>query len=891
MRHSLFIFFGLALLPCRLLLAEGDYLRDIKPVLKARCYACHGALKQKAGLRLDTAELIIQGSKSGAIVSSSMPDESELLLRLRTADLDERMPPEGEALSSDEITSFQSWIEAGLPLPEAESPEEDPDQHWAFQTPVAPSIPSVNGELRRSRNPIDLLIGQKQEELGITALPPTSPELLLRRLSLDLIGLPPSPGERDRFLNAKSPDAYDRLVDRLLGSPQYGERWGRHWMDIWRYSDWYGLGAQLRNSQKHLWHWRDWILESLNEDKGYDRMIVEMIAGDEVAPTDPDILRATGFLARNYYLFNRNTWLEQTIEHTSQAFLGLTMQCAKCHDHKYDPISQVDYYQFRAFFEPHQIRLDPIPGVTDLEKDGLPRAFDAHLDTPTYLFKRGNDKNPDETKALVAKVPRVLEWETLDVRPQALPAEAHFPGLQAFVLRDHLRDAENGIEEAEDRLEKRLEEQGALAAAASSPEAQGTLALAIEAARLNLNAAQLLPIAHRSIHLADRVQYGLEASPDTDETLKTANAGDQRWQIARAEADVAQKRWELAKAEEKKKSAAEKALKNSEAALVKLHGRIESGAFKYTSLRPSRKALESPAETDESRRLPYESSSSGRRTALAKWMVDPRHPLTARVAVNHIWLRHFGQPLVEDVTDFGRRSASPPMQELLDYLAMYLIAQDWRMKPLHRLIVTSEAYRRMSSTRGADTASLRIDPDNQFYWRRLPVRMESQVVRDSMRHLAADLDLQMGGPTIDPTGGEGQARRSLYFTHSRDQQHLFLSMFDDAEILACYRRTESIIPQQALALVNSKMALELAGLVARRLEEGVVTKGDGEFVATAFQFLLGVPPSEAESNLCLEMLGRTRDELSDLPPKQQHFRSRRNLVQVLFNHNDFITIR
>jgi hypothetical protein len=891
MRQLLFIFVGLALLPCRLLLAEADYLRDIKPVLKARCYACHGALKQKAGLRLDTAEFIIQGAKSGAIVSSLTPDESELLLRLRTADLDDRMPPEGEALSGDEIASIQSWIEAGLPLPESESPEKDPDEHWAFQAPIAPSIPIVKREGIRSRNPIDLLIGQRQEQLGITALPPASSALLLRRLSLDLIGLPPSLDERDRLLNAKEPDAYERLVDRLLSSPQYGERWGRHWMDIWRYSDWYGLGAQLRNSQKHLWHWRDWIIESLNDDKGYDRMVVEMIAGDEVAPTDPDILRATGFLARNYYLFNRNTWLEQTIEHTSQAFLGLTMQCAKCHDHKYDPISQVDYYQFRAFFEPHQIRLDPIPGETDLEKDGLPRAFDAHQDTPTYLFKRGNDKNPDETKALVAKVPRVLEWEALDVQSQALPAEAYFPGLQTFVLQDHLRDAESGIQKAEDLLEERLEEQTALATTASSSESHGALELAIETAQLKLKAAKLLPIAHRSIHRADRVQHGLEADGSTDGALKAANAADQRWQLARAEAEVAQKKWELAKAEEKKMSAAEKALEKSETALLELQEHVESGSFKYTSLRPSRKALESPAETDESRRLPYETSSTGRRTALAKWMIDPRHPLTARVAVNHIWLRHFGQPLVEDVTDFGRRSASPPMQELLDYLAKYLIVQEWRMKPLHRLIVTSEAYRRMSSTQDADEASLRMDPDNQFYWRRLPVRMESQVVRDSMRYLASDLDLRMGGPTVDPTGGEGPARRSLYFTHSRDQQHLFLSMFDDAEILACYRRTESIIPQQALALVNSKMALELAGLVARRLENEVVSKADSEFVVTAFRFLLGVPPSEAESNLCLEMLERTRNELSDLPTSQQDFRSRRNLVQVLFNHNDFITIR
>ena len=193
---------------------------------------------------------------------------------------------------------------------------------------------------------------------------PAERSLLLRRVYLDLIGLPPTREEMQAFLGDKSPDAYEKVVDRLLASPQYGERWGRHWMDVWRYSDWWGLGAELRNSQKHIWHWRDWIVESLNEDKGYDRMLREMLAADELYPTDPDALRATGFLARHYFIFNRTTWLDETVEHTGKAFLGLTFNCCKCHDHKYDPFSQADYYRFRAIFEPYQIRTDNVPGET-----------------------------------------------------------------------------------------------------------------------------------------------------------------------------------------------------------------------------------------------------------------------------------------------------------------------------------------------------------------------------------------------------------------------------------------------------------------------------------------------------------------------------------------------
>ena len=225
-------------------------------------------------------------------------------------------------------------------------------------------------------------------------------------------------------------------MDRLLASPQYGERWARHFMDIWRYCDWYGLGAQLRNSQKHIWHWRDWIIESLNADKGYDRMIIEMLAADEAAPEDRDNLRATGFLARSYYLFNRTTWLDDTIEHTSRAFLGVTMQCVKCHDHKYDPIEQADYYRMRAIFEPMHVRLDPWPGETDFEKNGLPRVFDLHLDradlSPSCAAMR---RTRTSRGPCSPGVPAVLSFAKFEPQPVSLPETASQPGAAAVCGR------------------------------------------------------------------------------------------------------------------------------------------------------------------------------------------------------------------------------------------------------------------------------------------------------------------------------------------------------------------------------------------------------------------------------------------------------------------------
>ncbi|MGV3486598.1 MAG: DUF1549 domain-containing protein, partial [Planctomycetaceae bacterium] len=336
------------------------YESQIKPLLAGKCFACHGALRQEAGLRLETRAAMLTGGDSGTVLAPGLPDASLLLQRI-VAPESERMPPaeEGAALEPAEIEMISRWIREGAPAPPDETLPPSPTAHWAFQPIVAPEIPSAAADDAESPHPIDRLLSAAQLARGLSAQPLASREIRLRRLYLDLIGLPPT---RTQLADSRS---WDEIVDELLASPQHAERWARHWMDVWRYSDWYGLNDQLRNSAKHLWRWRDWIVHSLHRDKPYDRMIQEMLAGDELAPDDPDVVVATGFLARNYYLFNRTTWLDDTIEHSAKAFMGLTLNCAKCHDHKYDPLSQVDYYRYRAIFEPHQVRLDPVPGAIE----------------------------------------------------------------------------------------------------------------------------------------------------------------------------------------------------------------------------------------------------------------------------------------------------------------------------------------------------------------------------------------------------------------------------------------------------------------------------------------------------------------------------------------------
>jgi len=903
--------------------AEGtlDYATQVKPVLQSRCFACHGALKQEAGLRLDAVALAIKGGDSGAAIKPGDPSASPLLSRVMATEESERMPQEGEPLSSAQIAAIRVWIAQGAKAPPDDKPERNPRDHWAFKTPVRPAVPSVANPDWRD-NPIDAFVATNHQKHGLIAQRPADKRLWLRRVSLDLVGLPPTREDVSAFLADNSAQAYDKVVTRLLDSPQHGERWGRHWMDIWRYSDWWGLGAEVRNSQKHIWHWRDWIVESLNADKGYDQMLREMLAADELYPNDLDRLRASGFLARQYFKFNRTSWLDETVEHTSKAMLGLTFNCAKCHDHKYDPISQVAYYQLRAVFEPYQVRTDALPGATDFEKDGIPRAYDCNLDAKTFVHIRGDDRNPDKSRAIEPSFPTFLAVEKTPIESVKLPLEAFQPGLRPFVVAAHVKAAEYQIAQARDELARakatlaQAEQMAHDAVAKASTTGFGDggnqgkpvvdthnvdrAKLEVAIAEKVLVAAEARSASIKARAAADHAKIQQPRPEGIANVIASAVRGQRRAAIVDAEVAVLRAEHELfqlshgsEKAEnshKKKRDDTQKQLDAAKKALETAKKELDKPGDSYASLPGSLKTLESNLETEESRGKPFPTTSTGRRTALAKWITDAKNPLPARVAVNHIWARHMGHPLVPTMFDFGRKGTPPTHPELLDWLAVELTEHGWSMKHIHRLIVTSNTYRMTSSSAGAAANTLAADPENRYYWRSNPIRMEAQLVRDSLLHLAGELDPTRGGPSI-PAGDETSRRRSLYFVHSHNEHHKFLSMFDDASVLDCYRRAESIVPQQALTLQNSPLAEKMAEKIAQRIAAASPGASDRDFTRAAFSTVLAIEPSEIEQATALDALQR----LTDLARKNNRpnpaNRARTSLVHALLNHNDFVTVR
>jgi len=449
----------------------GHYERELKPVLKARCYPCHGALKQQAGLRLDTAALLRKGGDSGAAVIPGEPQTSLLLHRVTATMAEHRMPPEGEPLTAAQIELIRAWIADGAVSPNGEQPESDPREHWAFQVarqlPLPlPAADRPNAPFGRGDNAIDAYLDARLQSQGITPRPAASRSALLRRLYIDLIGMPPPQEELLSLEADDAPDACDRVVDRLLHDPRHGERWGRHWMDIWRYSDWYGRRDvnDVRNSASQIFRWRDWIVKSLNAGKGYDRMIQEMIAADELFPEDYEAGVATGYLIRNYYSLNANDWMRSVVEHTGKAFLGLTFNCAHCHDHKYDPVVNDDYFRMRAFFEPVYIRQDRIPGEADpgifqdytysgsrgVQRLGAVRVFDRQSDAPTWFYTGGDERNRVTDRGSIPPgVPSFLSAERLRIEPQPLPPRAWYPGLRPEIQAAMLADAQAALARAE----------------------------------------------------------------------------------------------------------------------------------------------------------------------------------------------------------------------------------------------------------------------------------------------------------------------------------------------------------------------------------------------------------------------------------------------------------
>ncbi len=988
---------------------------QIHPTLTTRCLPCHNAQTKKGALDLSTREALLRGGDSGPAVMPGKALDSELYKRLRH-ETQPGMPYQSAKLSDELIAKFKDWIDGGAPydasLQAAPITASPTSKHWAFQIPRSAPIPVVKNRAWVI-NPIDAFIAAEQEKRGLNPLPPAGKRVLLRRVYLDLIGLPPTPEETGAFLADRSGDAYEKVVDRLLADPRYGERWGRHWMDIWRYSDWYGRrdGDDQRNSARHIWHWRDWIVESLNRDKGYDRMIVEMLAADEVAPNDTNALRATGYLARDFYRFNRNVWMQDTVEHTSAAFLGITMKCARCHDHKYDPISQEEYYRFRAFFEPYDVRTDRIPGQPDVMKDGLARVFDAEpreattaapfipaIYAKTYRLIRGDDRTPDTSKELEPGVPAVLGGANIEIKLVNLPLDAYNPDLRPFVGRDLVEQARAEIDKAEKTLSKaqqRLAQaRNALAVATPQPskppeqsvdfkkeirpilEKNCSICHSAKAAKSGLAVETVerllqggaksgpaviagnskdspliqylrgekkpaMPFGMSALAAEQiaRIAQWIDTMPDDPPDVKANKAADA---VRMAELDLAAKRAYLPAlearlaadqatfatpadpkkadqlAEEAQKAEqvanrlqAEEALARAQAALA-ASGKDDQATKKRVAEARKRaeeaaQALGRALETYTPVAVPAPKTSTGRRSALALWITSKQNPLTARVAINHMWLRHFGKPLVPTVVNFGQNGKPASHPELLDWLATRFMQDNWSMKRMHRLMVTSATYRLRSSDSSPENPDAKIDPENRYLWRMNPRRLEAETVRDSLLYLAGELDTTTTGPDIDESQAETTHRRSLYFRHTPDSQVLFLKLFDQPDPTDCYQRNESIVPQQALAVANSNLSFSVARLLARRIDEKLGGKDtDAAFIQTAFETILGQPPDSEEAGASEAFLRRELDLLSDgkklkayqgqtaaavTPAAEPGARAREDLVHALLNHSEFVTLR
>ncbi|MFM9960572.1 MAG: DUF1553 domain-containing protein [Planctomycetaceae bacterium] len=1142
-----------------------DYLREIKPILKERCFACHGALKQQAKLRLDTGASLRQGGDAGPAVVASQPANSPLIERLTSNDASIRMPAEGKPLTAEQIVLIKTWIEQGAASPENEQPEQDPREHWAFKKPVRPAVPQIENQKSKIENPIDAFVLEKLDEFGLTPRPLAEKHVLLRRVYLDLIGLPPTREELQAFLADESPTAYESVVDRLLRDPRYGERWGRHWMDIWRYSDWYGRRhvPDVWNSAPQIWRWRDWIVRSLNADHGYDRMIREMLAADEVCSEDDEAVVATGYLIRNWYALNPNDSMRSTVEHTGKAFLGLTFNCAHCHDHKYDPISQDDYFRLRAFFEPISIRQDRVPGEADpgpfeeysygklrkIQRLGAVRIFDKTPDAPTWFYTGGDERNRvKERGSMPPGVPAFLSESPVKVDPITLPPRASYPGLRPSLHDALLTEARAAATQAETELATAKQSQSdvpqavrdqltqaetAFAAAVYEAEQAGrpgalagrqSLLLDATAGRRviqnglpQLKALEdgttlsfqwlILNEAHVNFQFAKDVVKGLTAGyiafekgrivsyqPGTFTEFETGRydfaAGQRRFQVAlvletkadrclltvrsltddkllvdrvpvalngwnpvgdatkgisfdartgsvvvlddvtltapilegkpparlvsfdfeppkytegrdvlgidgwanssfgvapatsvvsttagnESLRDVLQKRQAAHRAVEAIQLPLRAAEAKQLAALAEqasLEARIAADRAKYgepagvtsdvpalarvasqleraaavkkaeADLLAAERALvvaeaKPPTDTNRAKEIDvankqlaavrplldkarvaaadstseayspfsptYPKTSTGRRRALADWIANTNNPLTARVAVNHIWSHHFHQPLVSTVTDFGRNGARPTHPELLDWLAVELMDSGWSMKHLHRLIVTSAAYRRTSRV---ESLELRVesslpstlnlqpstshDPENKLLWRMNPGRMEAEVVRDSLLYTAGKLDPKIGGQELENSEALTTFRRSLYYSVFPEQggKSAMGELFDAPDALECYRRSRSIVPQQALALTNSDLVHQLSTALAG--EEGETE--DSWFVVASFERILTRAPSAREMEICLEALHSQRDALTKSKLTDATLRARASLIRALFNHNDFVTIR
>jgi len=753
----------------------------IRPLFAEKCIKCHGPEKQRGELRLDTAVGVRKGGDSGnPLIVADKPDMSMMLRTIRHAEGVPAMPPKAK-LKDSEIADIETWVKRGAPFPApAKTADGDPSKHWAFLPLSTPTVPDIRDTKHAIRNEIDRFILAKLMDKGLSPALPTDKRTLIRRATFDLTGLPPTPAEIDAFLKDDSPTAFAKVIDRLLASPAYGERWGRHWLDVARYADSNGLDENTAHG--NAWRYRDYVIASFNADKPYDRFIQEQIAGDLLAKNGkpgPDatseLLIATGFLALGPKVLAEPDEkkmefdiVDEQLDTLGKTVMGLTLGCARCHDHKFDPVSTADYYGLAGVF---------ISTKTMENFKKVARWHENSLAAPEDL------KRKTEHDAAVAK----LKGQIKELTPKK---------------DDESKGELKQLQAALAKLEK------------SAPELPSAMGVT-------------------------------EGTPTDVPVLRRGNHLTPGAMVAR--------RFPVVLAGEK------------QAALPKDHsGRLE----------------------------------------FAKWLTDPKHPLTARVMVNRIWRWHFGQGLVRSVDNFGLLAEKPVHPELLDHLATEFVKSGWSVKAMHRRIMLSATYQQ-SSTHDAKAAV--ADPDNRLHWRANIRRLEAEAIRDSLLAVSGLLDPTAGGPVLthlknrdyifDHTSKDKTTyttyRRSVYLPVIRNNLYDVFQLFDapDASV-PNGDRTTTTVPTQALFFMNSKLAVSSADTLADQLlAQSNLT--DEARIHSLFALVYGRPPTAKEVERLTAAVAAFE---KDYVPSESDVAKRRRkawstVCQTVLASNEFIHLR
>lgn len=782
----------------------------VRPIFVEHCHKCHAGKEHKGEFKLDSHAATMQGGESGAVIVAGKPEASLLIEAVRYESLE--MPPSGK-LADDQIAILTEWVKIGAPYPpdaegvgpalrakRHEITDEDRN-YWAFQPVAKVAPPTISGDTW-SRGAIDRFLLATMQTQELQPAPEADRATLLRRVKFDLTGLPPTAEELAEFLADERDDAYEQLVDRLLASRAYGERWARHWLDLVRYaeSDGYKQDAYRPTS----WRYRDYVIDAFNNDKPYREFIIQQLAGDELRPVTAENLAATGYLRLGVYEYNqrdiKTQWsiiLNDLTDVTADVFLGMGMQCARCHDHKFDPILQQDYFRLQAFFTPLGWR-DETPLADQNEQQALAhwQAATAEIRSQIEAIERPHydaaarsqlSRFPEDTKPFLFKSPT-----------DRTPYEQQLYELAVRQAADDMKKVDFSKKLSGEVLE-----------------------------RWTLLKKQLADLEHLRPQNVPMMATATDIGPVAPPTMIPG------------------------------KRNADEVLPGPPTVLVS----ADASASAAMSVVP-------PAPVDR--------ASTGRRLALAQWIASPDHPLTARVMVNRVWQYHFGRGLVESSSDFGRLGQPPTHPELLDWLAAEFIANDFRLKPLHRLMVTSAAYKQAS--RGSEIEpSITRDPANRFLSRMSVRRLEAEQIRDAALAVSGELDPRVGGDAVEPT----EPRRSVYVKVFRNKRDPLLEVFDVPDgIGSAPVRNVTTTANQSLLLINGPWLRERAKVLAHKIAAEV---GNDRKIQTreAYRRILSREPTDAEMQFATDFFGAVAKD-AKLPYTE--------FCHVLMNSSEFLYV-